>query len=175
MILAFLNASGKHRNAEGFVTYRDLAREMQTWGFRPSSIEAAMRLANNMRLVESNRRITFDEDEAGLYGDLPDLWRINSVGAYHLRVWSTAFPYFDAMAVDMPIFDEDLYQELAENIRSLALGDRLDRARAIREYLSEIWEASEISPEYFNWTLACQEGDMSFQKVERALTRRGVR
>lgn len=174
MILAYLDSSGKHRNAEGFVTYTEISREMQSWGFRGSSIEAAIRLNNNMRLIESNRRISFDEDEAGLYGAIPDLWRISTVGAYHLRVWATAFPYLDAMAVDMPIFDEELFQELAETIRSLALEDRLERARAIRDYLSEIWDKSAISTEYFNWPFACQEGDTSFQKVERALARRGI-
>ncbi|MBE7620883.1 hypothetical protein GL297_14890 [Komagataeibacter sp. FXV2] len=172
MVLAYLNAAGKHRNAEGFVTYTDLACEMQVWGFRASSIEAAVRLANNMRLVESNRRVTFDEDEAGLYGTLPDLWRINTVGVYHLRVWSTTFSYLDAMAVDMPFFDEEIFSELAGNIQSRTLEHRLDRATMVRDYLTEIWETSSISPEYFNWLESCHEGEDSFDRVRRALARR---
>lgn len=173
MVLAYLNAAGKHRNAEGFVTYVDIAREMQVWGFRASSIEGAIRLANNMRLVESNRRVTFDEDEAGLHGTIPDLWRINTVGAYHLRVWSTTFPYLDAVAVDMPFFDGEVFHELAGNIQSRTLNHRLDRATAVREYLTEIWENSSISTEYFNWTDACNEGQSSFDRARRALARRG--
>lgn len=172
MILAYLDVSGKHRNSEGFVTYAELSREMQVWGFRASSIESAVRLINNMRLVESNRRVTFDEDEAGLHGPLPDLWRINSVGAYHLRVWSTTFTYLDAVAVDIPLFDEEIYGDLSEAINRRTLADRLDRARAIRDYLSEIWDRSSISAEYFNWSVACREGDASFQKAERMLLRR---
>lgn len=173
MVLAYLNASGKHRNAEGFVAYADLAREMQVWGFRASSIEAAIRLTNNMRLVESNRRVTFDEDEAGLHGTIPDLWRINTVGAYHLRVWSTTFPYLEAVAVDMPFFDEEVFHELASSIQSRTLHDRLDRAMAVREYLTEIWDTSSISTDYFNWTEACHEGQGSFDRAQRALARRG--
>ncbi|MDT8873331.1 hypothetical protein RAA17_24955 [Komagataeibacter rhaeticus] len=154
------------------MTYTDLACEMQVWGFRASSIEAAVRLANNMRLVESNRRVTFDEDEAGLYGTLPDLWRINTVGVYHLRVWSTTFSYLDAMAVDMPFFDEEIFSELAGNIQSRTLEHRLDRATMVRDYLTEIWETSSISPEYFNWLESCHEGEDSFDRVRRALARR---
>ena len=174
MVLAYLDSSGKHRNAEGFVTYAELSREMQSWGYRASSIEAAIRLANNMRLIESNRRVTFDEDEAGLYGSLPDLWRINTVGAYHLRVWPAAFPYLDAVSVDTPLFDEELYDDLAENILSRGLRDRVDRAKALRDYLSEIWDASSISVEYFDWKNLCREGGSTFQKAESALARRST-
>lgn len=173
MVLAYLNASGKHRNAEGFVTYADLAREMQFWGYRESSIEAAIRLTNNMRLVESNRRVTFDEDEAGLHGAIPDLWRINTVGVYHLRVWSTTFSYLDAIAVDMPFFEEEVFQDLANKINSLTLRDRLDRAMVVRDYLTEVWSSSAISVDYFNWTDSCHQGQGSFDRVERAIARRG--
>jgi hypothetical protein len=175
MMLAYLNAAGKHRNSEGFVTYLDIAREMQVWGFRASSIEAAIRLLNNMGLVDSNRRVTFDEDEAGLHGAIPDLWRINTVGAYHLHVWSATFPYLDAVAVDMPFFDEEIFSELANNIHSLALEHRLDRAATVRDYLTEIWESSSISAEYFNWSQAISQGEESFNRARRALVRRGHR
>ncbi|MET3712635.1 GTPase SAR1 family protein [Sphingomonas trueperi] len=171
LILAYLDASGKHRNSEGFVSYADLTREMQVWGFRATSIESAIRLANNMRLVESNRRVTFDEDEAGLYGTLPDLWRINTVGAYHLRIWCTTFPYLEAIAVDIPLFDEELFDSLAEHYRSGALRDRFERAAAVRDYLTEIWLSSSISAEYFSWEAACAVGESTFARVQRFLDR----
>lgn len=171
MILGYLDASGKHRNSEGFVTYAELSREMQVWGFRSTSIESAIRLANNMRLIESNRRITFDEDEGGLHGALPDLWRINTVGAYHLRIWSSTFPYLDAMTVDVPLFDEELFENLAGSARSNGLADRYERASAVKEYLSEIWDSSSISTEYFDWPAVCATGVQTFTRVERYLAR----
>lgn len=171
MILAYLDTSGKHRNAEGFVTYSELSREMQVWGFRASSIEAAVRFANNMRLIESNRRLTFDEDEAGLYGTLPELWRINTIGVYHLRVWSTTFPYIDAMTIDTPLFDEELFETLAHDIRSTSLRDRFERAKSIKDYLSEIWDGSSISTSFYDWSNLCAAGASTFTRVERYLIR----
>jgi hypothetical protein len=175
LILAYLDTSGKHRNSEGFVVYTEMAREMQSWGYRSSSIEAAIRLANNFRLIESNRRITFDEDEAGLHGTLPELWRINTSGAYHLRAWSTSLTYLDAVAVDVPLFDEGIYENLLISVRSLALEDRFERARTIRAYLSDIWDKSGISTSYFDWSQLQAIGEPSFERVERALIKRGVR
>lgn len=175
MILAYLDSNGNHKNGEGFVTYLEICREMQVWGYKLSSIESAIRFANNMKIIESNRRVTFDEDEAGLYGSIPELWRVNTAGVYYLKVWMTTFSYLDDMAIDISLFDEELYENLASNIRFYSLNYRIDRAKAVKDYLSDVWDSNSISVDYFDWSVACRAGEISFEKAERALAKRGGR
>ena len=81
---------------------------MQEWSFTPEATEAALRRANNKKLLESPRRVTFDEDEGGLLGDMPEYFRISTIGAYHLLRWITEFSYLDAVSYDTPILDREI-------------------------------------------------------------------
>jgi predicted type IV restriction endonuclease len=174
LILAFLNDPGPRATAEGFVGGSDIQIEMQKLGFRSAVVDASLRAANNKKLIEAPERITFEEDEDGLYGFMPAAFRLSSIGAYHLKVWMTSFAYLDAVCVDTPIFGEIPSMKLRESIRSFALQDRYDRAICFREYLSEIWVAIGICPDYFDWEAACRAGQYGFDRVANALRKRGV-
>ena len=173
MILALLNTSGAHRSAEGFVSYCYILEEMQSYGLRPSSTDAILRSANNKKLIEAPDRITFEEDDAGIYGVMPTSFRINTTGVYHLDVWMTDFAYLDAVCVDTPIFDENYADRLRTTIRSFNLADRYDRALMFRDYLTRAWATLPKAPPYFDWEANCQAKQESFDRVRKALARQG--
>ena len=81
MILGYLHSEGEHKSSkEGFVTSATIIAEMQEWAFTPEATESALRRANNKKLLETNRRVTFDEDEGGLFGDMPEYFRFTTIG-----------------------------------------------------------------------------------------------
>lgn len=175
MILGFLDSDGEHRTVEGFVHSKDIVDEMQDWSFARDVSEGALRRANNKRLLETPQRVTFDEDEGGLIGRLPEFFRISTVGAYHLRRWIGDFAYLDVMAFDTPILDDGTRDELGKTVESFAIEDRLDRARIFRSYLGRVWRGSDLAPRYFDWSLAMQTGKGSFDRVAKVVGSGGQR
>jgi len=171
MVLGFLDYNNDHRNREGFVLTPDIIKEMQSWGFMPKQIEAALRRMNNKRLLDTPERITFDEDITGLIGDLPTAFRLTPTGAYHLHRWATDFAYLDAMLFDTPIFDTSVLTELAKDVESFDIEVRYKRAKLFRSYLTKVWNSLSLQPQYFNWDDQIPVGKISFEKVERFIGR----
>lgn len=175
IVLALLAAQGSHRSAEGLVSYSYIIEEMQRFGFRPSSVEAIVRNANNRKLIEGPERITFEEDDAGIYGVMPISFKINTTGVYHLEVWMADFAYMDAVCVDTPIFDETFADDLRATIRSMSLKDRLDRATKFRDYLSMVWTSLPDTPPYFDWETYCQLHQDNYGRIGKALAKLGTK
>jgi hypothetical protein len=171
MILAFLDFTGPHRSKEGFVGAASLMQEMQNWGFTPAATEAALRRANNKKLIETSQRVTFDEGDGGLFGDIPGNFRLTTIGAYHLKRWMVEFSYLDAMAYDTPILDHSTRSAILPKIHSFQIEDRLERAILFKEYLSRSWHGSSLHPQYFDWSALVCLGEQSFERVSRAVTR----
>ena len=171
MVLSYLLFDGKHRSKEGFVSTQSIIVEMQDWGFSSTATEAVLRRANNKKLIDTAQRVTFDEDEAGFYGDMPDSLRISTIGAYHIRRWMTEFSYLDAMSYDTPIFDEETRNIMRPTVDSLAIVDRYNRALMFRSYLTKIWSCSDLKPVYFDWLTSTTLGENSFERVHRFIER----
>jgi len=171
IILALLNTEGMHRAREGFVLHEHIITEMQSYGFRPASVDTLLRTATNKKLIEAPERVTFEEDDVGVFGAMPVSFRTSSIGAYHLDVWMCQFAYLDAVCVDTPIFDESYADALRANIRDFALQSRFDRALQFRDYLSLIWASMPSTPSYFDWETHCQGKQDSFDRVRKALAR----
>lgn len=172
IILSYLNTGGAHRSAEGFVTFANITHEMQKYGYHPSSVDALIRMANNKKLIEAPERITFEEDDSGLYGVVPISFRINSIGVYHLEIWMAEFAYLDAVCIDTPIFDESYADELKVDIRMFGLSERFRRALKFRDYLSGVWAGMEATPPYFDWEAYCLARHEGFDRVRTALAKR---
>ena len=170
IILGYLNFDSIHRNKDGFVSTELIIEEMQNWGFSYGVTEFALRRANNKRLVETAQRVTFDEDDSGLYGEMPDTFRISTIGAYHLHRWASEFSYLDAMSYDTPILDRDVRTTIRSKINSFSISDRLDRATAFRNYLTNVWNDSDLQPSYFDWAAVVQAGQSSFDRVSKAIS-----
>ncbi len=171
MILSYLSMDGKHKSKEGFVGSTTIISEMQEWGFPPASSEAALRRLNNKKLIETSQRVTFDEDEAGLFGEMPQGFRISTIGAYHLKRWISEFAYLDAMSYDTPILETATRELIQSKIESFHIEDRFERAAQFRTYLTKVWNGSKLRPAYFDWSLSLAAGQSSFERVERAITR----
>ena len=171
MILGYLNFDADYKSGEGFVSSSDVVAEMQEWGFVPEATEAALRRANNKKLLETPQRVTFDEDAGELFGDMPDCFRISTIGAYHHLRWITEFAYLDAMSYDTPILEEEVRESLNPKITSFAIGDRLERALTFRKYLTKTWYSSNLAPRYFDWSTSLTTGEESFRQVQRAIER----
>ena len=171
MILGYLNFDGEHRSPEGFVSSNAIVSEMQEWGFTPKTTEMALRRANNKKLIETPQRVTFDEDESGLIGDMPEFFRITTIGAYHLLRWIGEFSYLDAMLCDTPIFDGEVFEELKPKVASFKIEDRFERANTFGKYLTRVWRRSKLSPRYFDWLASSKSGEESFRRVKKAIER----
>jgi len=172
LLLGLLDESAPRRTAEGFVPFSVLKDELQSLGYKPAVIDVIVRMANNKKLIEAPDRVTFEEDEDGAYGLVPTAFRINTIGAYHLKTWMTSFAYMDAMVVDTPIFEENTASELRRTIRSMKLVDRYQRAVRFRDYLTNIWTASGMAPSYFDWDAFCRRGQQTFDRVQTNVERR---
>ncbi|MFG1463486.1 hypothetical protein V5F77_11365 [Xanthobacter sp. DSM 24535] len=173
LILGLLDENAPRRSAEDFVSYDIIKSEMQALGYKPAVVDATVRAANNKKLIEAPDRITFEEDEDGAYGFVPSAFRINTIGAYHLKTWMTSFTYLGAVVVDTPIFEERASDALRANIRSFALADRYERAVRFRDYLTNIWAYMNISPSYFDWDGACKRAQNTFDPVAHTIKKRG--
>lgn len=171
-VLSYLDIEGPHKSKEGFVETKLIIIEMQDMGFTEKGIEFSLRRATNKKLIETSQRITFDEDETLLLGEMPESFRLTTVGAYHLKRWISEFSYLDAMSIDTPIFNDVVRQEIRINIESFAIQDRLQRATLFREYLTNIWNDLDHRPYYFDWLSSIFIGQESFDRVDLAV--RGV-
>ncbi len=171
MVLAFFQFDGAHKSSDGFVFSSDVITEMQEWGFSPGSTETALRRANNNKLIETPQRVTFEEDEDGLSGDIPMCFRISTIGAYHLLRWISDFSYLDAMSYDTPILDKSVQEKLSPRISSFSIIDRLERALTFRSYLTTVWHSSNLAPQYFDWTSSIEAGKESFNRVQSIVAR----
>lgn len=173
ILIAYLNASGEHRDNDGFCASENIFKELQNHGFTSEQIATALRRTTNKKLIETSQRITFEEDINGLLiGEMPKSFRITSVGAYHLKRWLGEFTYIDAMVFDTPIFDEEVREGLLEDINSLAIDKRYKRALGFRRYLNDCWNRlPHQNINYFNFSEVIDEGKLTFARVLRAIGR----
>ncbi|MEL4466681.1 hypothetical protein ACE02Y_19115 [Shewanella xiamenensis] len=147
-----------------------MIEECQNAGFTTNQIESALRRATNKKLIETSLRVTFEEDEdSNLIGDMPDSFRITTIGAYHIKRWLGEFAYLDAMLFDTPIMDELSRSELIADISCLTIASRYARTTIFREYLRSCWRAYSSAPSYFDLEEAFSLGDDSFQRVHKAI------
>ncbi len=171
-VLGLLNQDHPRRNGEGFVDRAKIREEMQGLGFSESAVGISLLRLTNKKLIETPERVTFEEDVDDVLGDNRAAFRITTLGAYHFRVWITTFSYLDAICIDTPIFDADVSADILKEARSPALRARYDRARSFKVYLTNVWQKSGFKTNFFDWSDACRDGDLSFEKVSKALARR---
>lgn len=171
LTLAFLASEGSHRASEGFVLVDTLLVEIQSLGYSLKSCKSAVRRLVNDKLIESSLRVSFEEDEVGLYGDLPEKVRVNTTGAYYLNHWIGTFSYLDAVAVDTQFYDLEVKEKLLANISSTSLSLRYERATCFKDYLTDIWSSMALSIDYFDWANVSQSQEWTFRKVASAATR----
>jgi len=167
--LAFLNTKGNHKDKNGFVQTSELIEELQSFGYLVEQIEISLRRSTNKKLIETSQRVTFEEDETGLIGDMPISFRLTSVGAYHFNRWMCSFGYLDAMVFDTPVFDKEVYENLSKNLESLQIGHRFDRTVSFKKYLLSCWANMVTVPAYIDFNEILSLGEKSFSQVQKVL------
>lgn len=171
IILSYMGEDLAKLDKDGFIFTKDIIEELQTFSYNCNQIENALRRLTNKKLIETSQRVTFEEDESGLIGELPLSFRLTTVGAYHLKRWITTFTYLDAMVFDTPIFDSQLSSNLVSNINSFDIKERLHRTIEFRKYLIDIWLTVPNKPAYFNFEQMLRDNDDSFNGIKRAIER----
>jgi GTPase SAR1 family protein len=167
ILLGYLNYDASHRNGEGFVTTEAIEKELQLHGFSTDQTDSALRRLTNKKLIETTQRVTFEETSgADLQGDMPDAFRVTTVGAYHVSRWCGTFAYLDAMVLDTPIFDSTYRDTCSNNIDSFEIRERYKRTVKFKEYLDVTWTSLGIAVPYFAWTSATDEGRNTFHSVQ---------
>lgn len=165
MILGYLLSNAANKNNDGFVQTDQIMSEFQAQGFTIEQLENSLRRATNKKVIETSQRLTFAEDETGLIGEMPTSFRINTIGAYHLKRWMYSFAYLDAMVFDTPIFDDSVMARLVQKAGSFYIGDRYERAVIFREYLLSSWTASGLNPNYFDLGVLFSQGNENFEQL----------
>lgn len=175
IMLSFLNNDGPHKDRDGFCTTGKLVSELQNFGFTNNQVEVALRKTTNKKLIETSQRLTFEEDESGLIGEMPSSFRITSVGAYHLKRWCGTFTYLDAMVFDTPIFDNEAFNSMLRKVESLRIEDRYDRSTLFKSYLLRVWSDFSSPPTYFNFSDYVQQENSTFERVRAAIVKNGAK
>lgn len=172
ILLAFLCSNNSKQDRDSFYSLNVLQEELQNNGFTINQIHYAIRRCTNRKLIETSQRITFDEDDKGLLiGDMPDNFRITTIGAYHLKKWVGSFTYLDAMVFDTPIFNDLINESLVTHLESLSINDRLERALSFKQYLQDLWRNYPHKPEYFDLSNNFEDSVNTFERVIRAVVR----
>lgn len=172
LILGYLNYDASHRNHEGFVTTITVDKEMQSVGFSLEQTNSALRRLTNKKLTETTQRVTFEESSsADLQGELPEAFRITTIGAYHLSRWAGTFAYLDAMVFDTPIFNSEYRDKCNNDLQSFEIGARYKRTLIFKEYLTDSWASLGVNVPYFNWYTLIEHGKNSFESVNRHIAK----
>lgn len=174
ILLAFLCSNNSNQDKDSFFTLGIIQNELQNNGFTIEQIHHALRRCTNRKLIETSQRITFDEDDKGLLiGDMPENFRITTIGAYHFKKWMGSFTYLDAMVFDTPIFNEEIKTVLGNNLESLTIEHRLNRALGFKQYLQDIWREYPHKPNYFDLSNNFEDNFHTFENVIKAVQRNG--
>ncbi|WP_444911908.1 hypothetical protein [Microbulbifer sp. PAAF003] len=171
IIISFLDSNNDNRDNDGFYSSSSLVENIQNLGFNADQITSALRKATNKKLIETSQRITFEEDINGtLIGDMPNSFRITTIGAYHLKRWLGVFTYLDAMVFDTPIFDSSIREDLQNSVNSFAIDKRYERANLFKEYLKSCWAKFDNKPDFFDFEECLSTGETSFEGVKKAIS-----
>ncbi len=113
----------------GFVPTIQIYDTLQSMGFSPFQIEAAIRRSVKSRLLEVPGRTPLLEKSP-----IPELVRITSVAAYHTKRLPMYFEYLDAVVIDTPIVDFDFSLTIL-NVEDL--DQKLVRVKRFLSYLND--------------------------------------
>jgi hypothetical protein len=171
LVLAYCDYSGPHRDKDYFVQTAQIVSELQSHGFTPGQIEWHVRRLASRNLIEAVERISLQAEQELEGMALSKRYRLTSVGKYHLRHWAGTFSYLDAVSIDTPLFDGDLFDRLGDTLRDFNIRHRFERSVAFKSYLSTRWLAASLSIPYFDFSAAIAVGDENFRQVEAFIAR----
>lgn len=171
LIISFLSSSAGPRDNDGFVAGKRISEQMAGLGFLEDQIKSALKGLAKALLIQTPhahyREIQVDDAIS------PELFqfRATTVGIYHVRYWTGAFGYLDAVSIDTPIFDESVREKVHRLAASLAIKERFLKATLFRNYLESQWHLATISASYYDFPALLRSQEDTFDAVERYLQR----
>ncbi len=167
LIVAYLH-EGARKDKDGFATFKSVFLELQNQGFNQSQINLAIEKMINKKLIETNKRFTYQEEDTSIQDYEPTLLRCTSAGIYHVYKWAPTFVYLDAISHDTPIFENKVYDSILPDVESIHIVDRNNRVKAIKQYLLDCWRLSNLTTDYYNFEHFLAQGEHTFSFVEFA-------
>jgi len=167
MIIAFMNSTSSVRDKDGYVTGKNLIRELTKFQFLDFQIRRALQKLCEGKLIETpyshHRETGIAED------DDPDKmhYRVTSVGNYHVQNWMSEFNYLEIMATDTPVFDADVLGKLTKLAPTFGMTGRVARAKLFKKYLIDQWGELKMSPDYFDFLDLIDRHSDTFKGPER--------
>lgn len=165
IILSVLAVTARSNGTDaGFAETKRLYEHIQSLGFIPEQIDAALVRASRHKLVEATGRRGF-----GTNRDMPPALRATTIGIYHVERLPRYFAYVDAIVVDTPIFD----RATRDSIGAVdTITERLERAEVFRQYLTRQWSSLDDRDTVFRWGRVSAALHADVLTIRRVLGRR---
>lgn len=167
LIISFLYSNSGLKNRDGYISGEAIVTEMHKFGFSEEQSQHALRKLARNRLIETP---ILHYREIGVEEATPPQtfhYRVTSVGLYHIRKWFCSFSFLDAVSIDTPVFEDDHRDKIVSLAGSFNISDRLNKAKAFREYLESQWLSAEIGAQYFDFASSVRQALPTFATVER--------
>ncbi len=133
---------------DGFVEAPRVYERMQGFGYSVEQIDVAVVRAHSRKLVESaGRRLPADDE-------MPSAMRATTAGVYHVQRLSKMFTYLDAIAVDLPVLEASIRDNIHD---AHSIQERLARAVVLRGYVDKVWDTVKDRRLPFNWPATSHE------------------
>jgi len=161
LLIDFINRQSSSAGSEGFVDISTIYRFGQKIGFTPTQIDNALGRALRKKLLESEKR-TMSLDAL----NRPKLFRVTTVGAYHIKKLIRSFVYIDAVVIDTPILDDKVRSTIL-NVDSI--NDRLLRADIFCDYLNTQWQLLQLEQKGFDWDLVASDIKSDIYRIDEKI------
>ncbi len=161
ILIDYIGRSNQLPNSEGFIEIKSIYDYMQDIGFLPNQINSTLQIALNKQLIESEKRLINSN------GELPNLFRVTTLGLYHINILLRNFTYIDAIIIDTPILNDSIKKKISNVV---SINERLTRSELFSSYLDLQWEKLELEkkPLSFNWLDASKDlrNDISYVRAK---------
>lgn len=172
ILINYLISNTGKVDRDGFARGEHIFSELLMQGFVDEQITHALRKLARNRLIETPHSHFREIEVADGVSTSEFSYRATSAGIYHVANWMCTFSYLDAVSIDTPIFNERSREIIFSYAASLGIDDRVDKARAFLEYLTNQWLATELSPSYFDFLDVSRRHSISFEHVRKSLRKK---
>jgi GTPase SAR1 family protein len=161
---------------QGFVGTSILYTHFQALGYLPEQIEHAIEHCLEEELVENPINSTLKDSDLAA-----NSLRVTARGGVYINMLTGTFVYIDAMLVDTPIMDENLFEAVNRSYEQdeITIDQRLERVEAFVEYLKLIYndEIEGLNDTNINQLLPAliREMQNSLTQVRASLVRTAIK
>jgi hypothetical protein len=163
IILGLLIDYSQNNRNGGFIGINDLYSNIQKHGYIPSSIDTALDFMFTKGLFETSEKGNLLKTENNSL-----MIRATGSAVYHINFLTNNFTYFDAIIVDVPIFDPETKCKI-HNISDIS--DRIERVLIFINYFDNLWAKHKFIESHFDWNINSKsikkEIDRIKEKIER--------